>query len=98
MTRNEGPPQTPGGPEQKPLPQWWFALIVLLVVWNVIALFAQPRGGAGTIPYTAFLAQVRPVNVSQVDITGDQISGHFAKPYTPAPQSSPAVKASPSPA
>ena len=95
MTGNEGPGQKPGGPQPKRLPTWWFALLVLLLGWNVVAFFALPRAGTVTIPYTAFLTQVRAGNVSQVDIKGEQISGQFAKPYTPPPQSSPAPQPSP---
>ncbi len=98
MTSNEGPPQKPGGSQPQRLPQWWFALIVLLVAWNVVAFFAQPRGGAVAIPYTTFLTQVRSGNVSRVDIAADRISGTFARPYTPAPQSSPGAQQSPPPA
>jgi cell division protease FtsH len=96
MAQNQGPGPKPGGPLPKRLLQWWLALIVLLSVWNVIPVLTHQGGAAIVIPYTMFLTQVREGNISQVDIAGNQISGRFAKSYTPVPQSlSPAERPSP---
>ena len=82
-----GGPQ-PGAPQPTGLPHWWFALITLLVAWNVIAFFAHPGAETIAIPYTTLLTQVRDGNVPTVELNGDQISGTFAKPYVAPPQPS----------
>jgi cell division protease FtsH len=85
-----GPPggAQPGGPQHTGLPHWWFALITLLVAWNVIAFFTHPGPEAIAIPYTTLLTQVSAGNVANVQLNGDQISGTFAKPYAARPEPS----------
>ncbi|HXP93722.1 MAG TPA: ATP-dependent zinc metalloprotease FtsH, partial [Candidatus Binatia bacterium] len=78
----------PGGPQPKRLPNWWIALVMLLLAWNAIAFFAHPGADTIAIPYTTMLTQVRDGNVAKVQITGDLISGSFAKPYVAQPQPS----------
>src|SRR5271155_2282153 len=88
MAQNGPVEPQPGDPQPKRLPAWWFALIVLLVAWNAIAFFAYPGASAISIPYTTLLAQVRGGNVATIQVTGDQISGSFVKPYVAQPQPS----------
>jgi cell division protease FtsH len=57
---------------------WWVLLLVLLI-WNAGYLW-PPSKLEAPIPYSTFLGQVRAGNVSEVLITGPQITGTFAKP------------------
>ena len=71
----------------------WLVGLVLLTLWNVVAL---PHATTEvTLPYSTLLAQVQAGNVSSVHLTGDQIEGTFAHPYTPPePQASPGAQGS----
>jgi cell division protease FtsH len=77
-------------------PRWawiWWLVLIALIVWNIFAFLpaSQPEV---TIPYTAFLAQVRANNVTQVQISGDEITGTFVKPILwpqPTAQTTPAT-------
>ncbi|MGH7928933.1 MAG: ATP-dependent metallopeptidase FtsH/Yme1/Tma family protein, partial [Candidatus Binatia bacterium] len=84
--QQKGSPQQPGPPQ----PPWraariWLLIPIILIVWNVIALWPKAHTDV-SIPYTAFLAQVRTSNVAKVHIVGDQIIGSFEKPV-PWPRS-----------
>jgi cell division protease FtsH len=72
---------------------------VALLIWN---FFAFPRPSTSlAVPYSAFLTLVRSGDVTSVHVTGDDITGTLARPYTPpspAPSGSPAPRASASPA
>ena len=65
------------GPQGGPL-VWWLIMIALLI-WNFYAFWPSSKPQV-TIPYTTFLAQVRKGNVTQVQISGDKITGAFAAP------------------
>jgi cell division protease FtsH len=77
-------------------PRWawiWWLILIALIAWNIFAFLptSQPEV---TIPYTAFLAQVRTNNVNQVQISGDEITGTFIKPILwpqPTSQATPAA-------
>jgi cell division protease FtsH len=71
-------------------PSFWQSVIgllipLVLIVWNIVTLLPKVHPEV-TIPYTAFLAQVRASNVSKVHISGDAITGSFVKPI-PRPAS-----------
>jgi cell division protease FtsH len=57
---------------------WWWVLILVLLAWNVWTFWPAPKPEA-SIPYTAFLSQVREGNVTSVDIRSEQITGQLAK-------------------
>ena len=57
---------------------WWMVFLALLI-WNAALFWPSPKPEA-LIPYSSFLEQVRAGNVSEVLISGPQISGTFAKP------------------
>jgi cell division protease FtsH len=66
----------------------WLLLLVALAAWN-IWLFQRPASTpAASIPYSAFLEQVRAGNVTDVRISGGDISGTFAQAI-PWPQATP---------
>jgi cell division protease FtsH len=80
----ESKQQTP----QKPNLSWiWWLVLFGLLVWNVWS-FVPPSHPEATIPYSAFLTQVRAGNVVSVLISGSQITGKFEQP-TLWPQSTP---------
>ncbi len=71
---------------------WWIVLIGLMA-WNVWTLWPMSRPEV-SLPYSAFLQQVRTGNVTRVQISGSEITGKFAQPVTwpePAPASTPAA-------
>lgn len=57
---------------------WWVLLLVLLA-WNAW-LFLPVSKPEISIPYTAFLDQVRADNVTKVHIAGAEITGSFLQP------------------
>ena len=78
--QQKGLPPQPGRPPSL----WrelllWVLIPLILIIWNIIALWPKPHPEA-TIPYSAFLAQVRASNVAKVHIVGDKITGSFVKP------------------
>ncbi len=87
-------PQKPNQNQEKKggiSPFWWILMLGLLV-WNIIAYF--PRSAPEVqIPYTTFIDQVNAGNVTDIQISGTQITGDFASPFlwpvtTPVPTSS----------
>jgi cell division protease FtsH len=71
------PPSDNPTPPQRPRisPIWWVILIALFI-WNIWTLLPQPQQEI-TIPYTAFITQIKSGNVKDVQIDGSQISGDF---------------------
>src|SRR5512136_849011 len=81
------------------IPSWWWLLMVAILIWNVLTFWPN-RQQEVSLPYSAFLDQVRAGNVSSVQITGDQISGQLAQAITwpqptpgPTPSGAPAAAA-----
>ncbi|MEZ4664015.1 MAG: ATP-dependent metallopeptidase FtsH/Yme1/Tma family protein [Caldilineaceae bacterium] len=56
--------------------QW--VLFVVLLFWT-LSIFWPTQGQSVELPYSSFLHQVQIDNVKQVDITGSDINGSFAK-------------------
>jgi cell division protease FtsH len=83
-------PQPPNGQFWR----WWLVALVVLVIWNVASLLVTGVSTSIGLSYTAFLAQVRAGNVARVNVSGDELTGTFVKPYKP-PQSSPAPAPAP---
>ena len=78
MNRDTMPPEKPK--QRTGLPGWtWLLLLLILVVWNVW-LFRPQGQSQADIPYSLFVKQVRSGNVSQVRISGDEITGAFVEP------------------
>jgi cell division protease FtsH len=83
------PQQAPNKPQGKKglppqPPRWrdfiiWFLIPLALMIWNIVALWPKAHPEV-TIPYSAFLDQVRSGNVAKVHIVGDEIDGSFVKP------------------
>ena len=90
---------TPKAPDHRNFWTWWLIWTALLVIWNI---FTFPRPTASVnVPYSAFLTQVRAGDVTSVHVTGDGISGTFARPYSPpvpAATGAPAAQATSAPA
>jgi cell division protease FtsH len=59
---------------------FWWIIALALIIWNVWLLWPNSQPQAN-IPYSTFLDQVQTGNVTSVHITGDQITGKFAKPF-----------------
>jgi cell division protease FtsH len=75
----------------------WWALLVLLLVWNFTGLFFRPsEPPVITLPYSVFIDQVRHDNVGVVRIVGSKIGGTFIHPVRwPPARKSPAVNNAP---
>jgi cell division protease FtsH len=87
MTDQQPKKTTPGkqqGESGTQPPSWarsafWWVFLMGLLIWNANLLWPTSKPEAH-IPYSTFLKQVRASNVSEVLITGPQITGTFAKP------------------
>jgi cell division protease FtsH len=95
-----GPPtKGPGGPSQTPpqrsgLPgriSW--AIFLVLLLWNLFALFGTATSSSVELPYSAFLDEAKTNNVDTVTFNGQAINGVFRHPIQ-WPQ--PSVASSPS--
>jgi cell division protease FtsH len=66
-------------PQKKPsMPRWmWLLTLVLLGLWY-LWLFRPAGQAQAELPYSIFLEQVRAGNVTQVQISGDEITGKLA--------------------
>ena len=60
-------------------PTFWWAVLLILLIWNAMFLWPHSKPEAH-IPYSTFIGQVRADNVSELLITGPQLSGTFVKP------------------
>ncbi|MBN9387676.1 MAG: ATP-dependent zinc metalloprotease FtsH [Chloroflexi bacterium] len=84
-TEKEKPENKPGEKPVSPIPSpkgsgclWWFLLLGLLMALNILAYWPTRQGQTNvTLPYSAFLDQVKASNVTTVTINGDQINGQF---------------------
>jgi cell division protease FtsH len=77
---------------------WWWLLMLALLIWNVWTFWPSQEQQV-SLPYSAFLEQVRAGNVSSVLISGDQISGQLVNAITwPEPTSGPTPTEAASPA
>ena len=73
----------------------WWLIFLAVMAWNIY-LFLPAGTPQVNLAYSAFLSQIEAGNVTQVQITGAQITGTFAKPYTPPPPSTtPAAQPTP---
>ena len=87
------PQGPPSGPSQTSRIVWlWWVMLLGLMLWNVISLWPRATPTV-TLPYTAFLAQVRADNVARVRLAGADISGDFVKPVR-WPESTPSTPSS----
>jgi cell division protease FtsH len=82
----------PDGQPQVPPPRispFWWILLIALMIWNVIT-YLDVSTPAVEIPYSTFIEQVKAGNISQVAITGNEITGTFVKSllWPPAMQGS----------
>ena len=82
------------GPQRSRFSWLWLLIFLALMAWNVY-LFLPKGQPQVAIAYSTFLSQVEAGSVARVQIVGDQISGSFAKPYTPpTPTTNPAAQPS----
>src|SRR5512136_1385323 len=90
------PEQQPSQTPPRPRINWfWWIVLLGLMIWNAWALWPSSRPEV-SLPYSAFLAQVRADNVESVQISGSEITGQFVQPVTwptPAPEETPATSA-----
>ncbi|MCB0167089.1 MAG: ATP-dependent zinc metalloprotease FtsH, partial [Anaerolineae bacterium] len=70
-----------------------FLWVVIIAVISWMAIGSQADNSIIRLPYSTFLDQVQADNIAIVIIAGDQISGSFSKPYSPAESESPASEA-----
>jgi len=88
MNRETMPPEKPK--QRAGLPGWtWLLILLVLLVWNVW-LFRPQSQSEADISYSLFVQEVRSGNVSQVRISGDELTGTFVQPV-PWAQPTPAV-------
>ena len=84
----------------KPRVSWiWWLVLIGLTIWNIWTFWPVSRPEV-TLPYSAFLAQVRADNVTRIKISGSEISGTFAKSVIwpqPTPKSTSAASTQPTP-
>jgi cell division protease FtsH len=94
-SQQQGQPTPP-----KPRISWiWWLVLIGLTIWNIWTFWPVSRPEV-TLPYSAFLAQVRADNVTHIKISGSEISGTFARPVIwpqPTPGSTSAAATQPTP-
>ena len=61
------------------LPRYWWWLLALLVIWNLILFWPQTAQQV-QLSYSDFLAQLKAGNVTSVVFQGSQIQGDLAQP------------------
>ena len=98
-----GKEPTPSGPGPGPrpgrirIPPWLSAAILVgLLVWNAVLIFAPTSVPSVGIPYSAFLAQAKANNVAQVTLSGKAVSGTFRTAIQYPPPATPTSSATPS--
>ena len=85
-------------PQKSSLSWMWWLILVALILWNIY-MFLPKSQPEVNLPYSTFLNQVKAGNISEVHISGSEITGAFVQPYTPPstpaptaiPQSTPAA-------
>lgn len=97
------PPQSsdPSGggaqtPPRRGIPEWfWWLALILLAIWNIYPLFFLPGAEpSASLPYSAFVEQVRAGTVSSVTINGQNVTGTFKQPVAwPPAAANPAPEA-----
>jgi len=70
------PPDKPTPPVHPSISPFWWILLVALFIWNIATFLPQNQQDI-SIPYTAFIQQVKAGNIKDVEIDGAQISGGF---------------------
>src|SRR5215208_3058245 len=88
---NQKQPDPDGQPQIPPprISPFWWILLIALMIWNVNT-YLDVSTPAVEIPYSTFIEQVKAGNISQVTITGNEITGTFVKSllWPPAMQDS----------
>ena len=76
---------------------FWWILIISFLIWDAIAIvWPRSQTPVASIPYSAFLSQIRADNVASVHIVNAAITGVFTKPL-PWPETKPSKEAEPEP-
>ncbi|MCB9135937.1 MAG: ATP-dependent metallopeptidase FtsH/Yme1/Tma family protein [Anaerolineales bacterium] len=98
---------TPQPPDPQPthprlrLGLFWWLVFIALMIWNIFSYLPTTQT-AVKIPYSTFLQQVKQGNVTQVTISGNEITGDFTNPFSwpvPTPGAAPDTSANaPTPA
>jgi cell division protease FtsH len=79
---NRPPQPTDQLSPQRPRISWtWWLLFVALMIWNLWAFWPRSQPEV-SLPYSAFLDQVKEDNVTSLQISGSDITGQFLKPVT----------------
>ena len=69
-----------GNPQQVPQRPWsWWPILIAFLIWDLVLFWPRSKTEV-SIPYSAFLAELRTDNVTRVHIVGASITGAFAKP------------------
>ncbi len=91
MTGQTESPNTPQGPAAPPparIIYLWWALLALLLSWNLLAPLHHPLAEQPVkIPYSVFIEQLKADNVAKVQINGSEIRGTFVRPVIWPPAS-----------
>ncbi len=75
-------------PPKMHIPWTWWLIFFILLAWNIWTFFPRSQPEV-SLPYSAFLAQVKSGNVASVQISGSEITGKFKKPITWSPSQTP---------
>jgi cell division protease FtsH len=79
---NRPPQPTDQLSPQRPRISWtWWLLFVALMIWNLWAFWPRSQPEV-SLPYSAFLDQVKEDNVTSLQISGSDITGQFLNPVT----------------
>jgi cell division protease FtsH len=106
MATKPATPENPPAGRGRPSASLMWLILLGLLVWNLITLLPRARPEV-ELPYTAFIAQVKAGNVTDVEIRGARITGLLAAPLlwppativpAPSPLTTPSAAAAASPA
>ncbi|HLE51844.1 MAG TPA: ATP-dependent zinc metalloprotease FtsH [Anaerolineales bacterium] len=83
------------------IPWGWWLIFLTLMIWNLWTFWPKSQPEV-SLPYSAFLDQVKKDNVASLQLRGSEITGKFVNsitwPETPTPTPTQIVAAQPTPA
>jgi len=89
MNKHPQTPPTGQSSPKSPRSSWtWWLLFMALMIWNLWSFWPRNQPQV-SLPYSAFIDQVKEDNVTGIQISGSDITGKFQKPVAwpinPAP-------------
>jgi len=93
--------EQPHLPKKPGIPWGWWLIFLTLMIWNLWTFWPKSQPEV-SLPYSAFLDQVKKDNVASLQLRGSEITGKFVNsitwPETPTPTPTQIVAAQPTPA